>query len=398
MSESESPISEPITWVNTFCSELGHEYFAEVSEEFIEDDFNLTGLQSQVPMYKDALETILDVEPDSDELDYGEEEEDEEDEDVRRDEYGNKVDNYGNKLLYRSLSDHNVIESSAELLYGLIHQRFITSRPGIQQMAEKYEAQHFGHCPRVFCNTTKVLPVGIYDTPGIDTVKLFCPSCLDVYTPPNSRFQSVDGAFFGTTFGCLFFMTFPDFQIAPQGDPLNLASTNPIFSTLSSSSLRETTILARRDSRSSSLTSATTPAAPQVSQIPLEWISKANQPTSINGIGTRNLAPGLGPGRIHEPKIYGFRVSERARTGPRMKWLRMRPIDITQLDEVSRSQKDRDEEMEDQDGNSSRPGKNGTKDPSGPGPATIRRKKAANKSRRGLPGTGNTNGLGVATP
>jgi casein kinase II subunit beta len=35
---------------------LGHEYFAEVTEEFIEDDFNLTGLQSQVPMYKEALE------------------------------------------------------------------------------------------------------------------------------------------------------------------------------------------------------------------------------------------------------------------------------------------------------------------------------------------------------
>jgi len=38
---------------------LGHEYFAEVSEEFIEDDFNLTGLQAQVPMYKEALEVWL---------------------------------------------------------------------------------------------------------------------------------------------------------------------------------------------------------------------------------------------------------------------------------------------------------------------------------------------------
>lgn len=44
------------SWISSFCSLLGHEYFAEVSEEFIEDDFNLTGLQSQVPMYKEALE------------------------------------------------------------------------------------------------------------------------------------------------------------------------------------------------------------------------------------------------------------------------------------------------------------------------------------------------------
>lgn len=150
MSESEpSSYSDPITWINSFCSLLGHEYFAEVSEDFIEDDFNLTGLQSQVPMYKDALEMILDVDPDSD-LEYADEDEDEEDddEDAMRDEEGNRIDNYGNRIpRNRPGHDLSVVESSAELLYGLIHQRFITSRPGIQQMAEKYEAQHFGHCP-----------------------------------------------------------------------------------------------------------------------------------------------------------------------------------------------------------------------------------------------------------
>lgn len=49
----------PESWIASFCSLLGHEYFAEVSEEFIEDDFNLTGLQSQVPMYKEALEVSI---------------------------------------------------------------------------------------------------------------------------------------------------------------------------------------------------------------------------------------------------------------------------------------------------------------------------------------------------
>lgn len=46
----------PESWISSFCSLLGHEYFAEVSEDFIEDDFNLTGLQSQVSLYKEALE------------------------------------------------------------------------------------------------------------------------------------------------------------------------------------------------------------------------------------------------------------------------------------------------------------------------------------------------------
>lgn len=154
---------------------------------------------------------ILDVEPEEDE-----EEEEDEDEDEDEDELGDKPLVYrraGERRHARVASDLSMIESSAELLYGLIHQRYITSRQGIQQMLEKYEMQHFGVCPRVYCNGTKVLPVGRTDTPGQDTVKLFCPSCYDLYTPPNSRFQSVDGAFFGTTFGSLFLMTFPELDI-----------------------------------------------------------------------------------------------------------------------------------------------------------------------------------------
>lgn len=284
------------TWISSYCSLIGHEYFAEVSEEFIEDDFNLTGLGSQVPLYKEALELILDVEPESDE----EEDEDdyEEDEDIvlgdERDPY-RRVDRRHNRVA----SDLSVIESSAELLYGLIHQRYITSRQGIQQMLEKYELQHFGVCPRVICNGCKVLPVGCSDTPGVDTVKIYCPSCQDIYTPPNSRFQSVDGAFFGTTFGCLFFMTFPDLDVAARAD-----------------SLVNTSNSSRHTSQAAS------------SQTP-------NQPTQINGILTSNLAPGLGQTKVYHPRIYGFKVSERSKTGPRMKWLRMKPADITELDETT---------------------------------------------------------------
>ena len=61
---------------------MGHEFFAEVSEDFIEDDFNLTGLQSQVPMYKEALEMILDVEPEDDDEEEEEEEDEEDEEDA----------------------------------------------------------------------------------------------------------------------------------------------------------------------------------------------------------------------------------------------------------------------------------------------------------------------------
>ena len=59
---SSTPTST-MTWISWFCSLPGHEYFCEVSEDFIEDDFNLTGLNTIVPYYKEALEMILDVDP-----------------------------------------------------------------------------------------------------------------------------------------------------------------------------------------------------------------------------------------------------------------------------------------------------------------------------------------------
>lgn len=48
--EEEDDMEEEESWIGNFCSMLGHEYFAEVTEEFIEDDFNLTGLGQMVPM------------------------------------------------------------------------------------------------------------------------------------------------------------------------------------------------------------------------------------------------------------------------------------------------------------------------------------------------------------
>ncbi|KAL1872650.1 hypothetical protein VTK73DRAFT_1411 [Phialemonium thermophilum] len=301
----------PESWISSFCSLLGHEYFAEVSEEFIEDDFNLTGLQTQVPMYKEALEMILDVDPEEDDLDEDEDDELDESADGQSGIGGRQ---YGGRRHSPLASDLSVIESSAELLYGLIHQRFICSRAGIQQMSEKYELGHFGVCPRTNCNMARTLPVGLSDIPGEDTVKLFCPSCLDVYVPPNSRFQTVDGAFFGRTFGALFLLTFPEYDISKSG----AEALTSLHRSGSSMAVDE------------------------------------NNPV-INGFHARNIAPGLGRDKIYEPRIYGFRVSERAKSGPRMQWLRSKPDDVTELDEARRFAQEHGDSDDENEGANGRP-------------------------------------------
>ena len=62
---------------------------------------------------------------------------------------------------------------------------------------------------------------------GVDTVKIYCPKCSQVYHPPPIRSSrtgnasGVDGAAFGTTFPHLFLMTFSN--LVP--DPLPVAAT-----------------------------------------------------------------------------------------------------------------------------------------------------------------------------
>ncbi|WRT68750.1 uncharacterized protein IL334_005730 [Kwoniella shivajii] len=263
-SQASSTATSTLTWINWYTSLPGHDYFCDVHEDFIEDDFNLTGLQAMVPFFKEALEMVLDVEPEEDSS---------------------------------KIPDVSIVESSAELLYGLVHQRFILTKVGLSCMVEKYEAGHFGACPRVFCHATPVLPCGRADMPGIDTVKLYCPNCGDIYTPPSSKYGGVDGAFFGTTFSPLFFQQYPELHSAPF-----FASTP---STIPASSSR---------------------------------VSPSDSPVPVGGSTFTNPNPHGGQksalGRVYVPRIYGFKVSERARSGPRMKWLRERPERADELDNV----------------------------------------------------------------
>ncbi|THG02356.1 hypothetical protein TEA_012351 [Camellia sinensis var. sinensis] len=187
------------SWISWFCNLRGNEFFCEVDDEYIQDDFNLCGLSSLVPYYDYALDLILDVESSHAKLCVANLQISERRRDiVVRKERGGGVGGVGGEWQWQARlgkcgdsfteEQNELVESAAEMLYGLIHVRYILTSKGMATMLDKYKNFDFGRCPRVYCCGQPCLPVGQSDIPHSSTVKIYCPKCEDIYYP-RSKYQ-----------------------------------------------------------------------------------------------------------------------------------------------------------------------------------------------------------------
>ena len=163
-------------WVQWYCSLEGHEFLAEVSEDYLKDTSNHYGLKSKFPNFSDCLYQIIAGGVPAEE-------------DLQDEQY---------LEMYQSLTD----------LYGLIHARFILTPLGLTIMREKYLIGKFGVCSRVLCERHNVIPIGMSNDIKTSRVKVFCPRCQEVYYPKDKN-NELDGGYFGTSFPHVLLQTFP---------------------------------------------------------------------------------------------------------------------------------------------------------------------------------------------
>lgn len=174
------------TWVEWFCSQKGNEFYVEVEEDYINDDFNLTGLHVFVPFYENALNLILDCEDDDD------------------------VD----------IDSISAVEAAAVKLYGLIHARYLLTTRGQQALLAKFKTGVYGTCPHEVCDQfkQKMLPVGS-DLSSQSPTRAYCPCCNELYYPRNPKMELIDGAHFGSSASLILCMTNPQLAYSFQVNP-----------------------------------------------------------------------------------------------------------------------------------------------------------------------------------
>ena len=161
------------SWIDSFLEQSGSDWFCKIPVTYINDSFNIYGLNLNAPHGKSAFKQLL----------------------------GNLDDSSDS---FDSDSE-DVIEHVTEQLYGLIHARYIFTQEGINEMTKKFSEGVFGTCPRYNCGGTHLIPIAMSDRPNVDTVKTYCYRCQQIYETDPAH-ATLDGAYFTKSFAHYFLL------------------------------------------------------------------------------------------------------------------------------------------------------------------------------------------------
>ena len=110
------------------------------------------------------------------------------------------------------VSDLDKYRSDCITKYEMIHNRYILTDDGLNEMKNKFISCAYGTCNNKQCKHFKLLPIGISNKPGRCNAKLYCQRCHTIYDWDCL----LDGCAFGTWFPHLFFLVFPDLLPSTQ--------------------------------------------------------------------------------------------------------------------------------------------------------------------------------------
>ena len=182
-------------WVRQFLMSRPRDALLPVPKDYLSDGFNLAQLApiiervgwehaaisgnnlkisgtSSYPLYRQALGVLLQNDDDNDKSD-------------------------------TSTIDPS-IQHAAEILYLLVHARFVSSPRGLDTIRRLVHNHVFGQCPRQSCGGMSLLPTGVSENVGHSSCQRYCPSCGETWAWWDS---CTDGCAWGPSFCHLWGLT-----------------------------------------------------------------------------------------------------------------------------------------------------------------------------------------------
>lgn len=140
-------------WVEHFLDELASQYFVRVPATFIGEFLEKTDLSARFSLLDAAKSVLLENKEPSEE-----------------------------------------VEKQVRMIYMLAHADYLETEQGMELMYQKKGSVM--QCPRVFCKDTPCWPCRASSNIGESTIKMYCPTCKQIYNPENKIFDAVDGVGF----------------------------------------------------------------------------------------------------------------------------------------------------------------------------------------------------------